>query len=221
MIELEDNNTKNIESINPQEKELMTTLSEHSLNRLIEKDNVLVFPNSFQAGDGDQHVLTSHCQETCWSVQTYNLIGYIGKGDAEIKINSRFDAAGQYNFLHYLLLKTQNVNLFNYEVKSDRKDSMFDLLKFLFPKYLNEALSSGILKMYDSFSYNDCKMKGHIDVNRHIKNNLPFRGNIAYLLREHTCDNYIIHLICYAIDYLQKDRIGRFLLTKDEVTKHN
>lgn len=41
MIELEDNNTKNIESINPQEKELITTLSEHSLNRLIEKDNVL------------------------------------------------------------------------------------------------------------------------------------------------------------------------------------
>lgn len=106
MIELEDNNTKNIESINPQEKELITTLSEHSLNRLIEKDNVLVFPNSFQAGDGDQHVLTSHSQETSWAVQTYNLIGYIGKGDAEIKINSRFDAAGLYNFLHYLLLKS-------------------------------------------------------------------------------------------------------------------
>lgn len=111
MIELEDNNTKNIESINPQEKELITTLSEHSLNRLIEKDNVLVFPNSFQAGDGDQHVLTSHCQETCWSVQTYNLIGYIGKGDAEIKNQFSFRCSRSVQLLTLSLAKNSKCQL--------------------------------------------------------------------------------------------------------------
>ena len=222
MIQLKDNTPEDIKSLSTEEQELMTTLSGRSLNTLIEEENILTFPNSFQAGDGDQYVLTmSRNQDKSWNIQTYNLIGYLGKGNAEIKIDSRFDVDGHYNFLHYLLLKTQNINLFRLNVKSNREDSMFDLLKFLFPKYLNEALSSGLLKMYDSFAYNDCKLKGHIDVNRHIKNNLPFMGHIAYNLREHTCDNHIIHLICYCIDYLQKDEIGRLLITKDELTKRN
>ena len=207
---------------NHDELEFMTALSELSLKALIEKRNVLVFPNSFQAGDDSQYVLSmNHNQEGSWNVQTYNLIGYIGRGNAEIKINSRFDVPEHYNFLHYLLLKTQNINLFDCDVNSNLYSSMFDLLKFLFPKYLDEAISSGLLKMYDFFAYDNSKLKGHIDVNRHIKNNLPFMGNIAYNLREHTCDNYIIHLVCYCIDYLQKDKIGRLLLAKDEVTKYH
>ena len=222
MILLKDNTPEIIKDMSAEEQELMTTLSGRSLNTLIEENEILTFPNSFQAGDGDQYVLTtSRNQDTSWQTQTYNLVGFIGKGDAEIRINTRFDVDGHYNFLHYLLLKTQNINLFRYNVKSNRDDSMFDLLKFIFPKYLKEALSSGLLKMYDSFDYNDCKLKGHIDVNRHIKLNQPFMGHIAYHLREHTCDNHIIHLICYCIDYLQKDEIGRLLLKKDELTKRN
>ena len=184
MILLKDNTPEIIKDMSAEEHELMTTLSGRSLNTLIEENEILTFPNSFQAGDGDQYVLTtSRNQDTSWQTQTYNLVGFIGKGNAEIRINTRFDVDGHYNFLHYLLLKTQNINLFRYNVKSNRDDSMFDLLKFIFPKYLNEALSSGLLKMYDSFDYNDCKLKGHIDVNRHIKLNQPFMGHIAYHCR--------------------------------------
>ena len=51
MILLKDNKFEKVEVANHDELEFMTALSELSLKALIEKRNVLVFPNSFQAGD--------------------------------------------------------------------------------------------------------------------------------------------------------------------------
>lgn len=78
------------------------------------------------------------------------------------------------------------------------------LLTFTFVNQLKEAYSQGLFKSYKRFDYNDSRVKGIIDVNRHIKENIPFMGNIAYSVREHTYDNHILHLIRHAFELLEK-----------------
>ena len=64
-------------------------------------------------------------------------------------------------------------------------------------------------------------VRGSIDVARHIKNNTPFIGNIAYSKREYSYDNYLIELVRHTIEYIKGKNCGRMLLDtiKDEVNQ--
>ena len=45
-----------------------------------------------------------------------------------------------------------------------------------------------------------------MDLPRHIRENLPFAGKVAYASREHTYDNGITELIRHTIEYLKEER---------------
>jgi 5-methylcytosine-specific restriction endonuclease McrBC regulatory subunit McrC len=64
-------------------------------------------------------------------------------------------------------------------------------------------------------------VKGVIDVVRHIRQNIPFAGKIAYNTREHSYDNDITQLIRHTIDYLRMRPIGHAVLTSDDDTRQN
>lgn len=80
-------------------------------------------------------------------------------------------------------------------------------------------MRKGLFKSYVRNDYNDGNVKGTIDINRHIKKNIPFVGNIAYGQREYVYDNPLMQLIRHTIEFIKKKPYGYKLLAKvkDEV----
>lgn len=82
-------------------------------------------------------------------------------------------------------------------------------------------MRKGIFKTYINKKYNDANPKGTLDVARHIKENTPFIGNIAYTKRELSYDNDVMELIRHTIEFIKHKPHGDTLLgkVKDEVEK--
>ena len=80
-------------------------------------------------------------------------------------------------------------------------------------------MRKGIYKNYIRQEYNDTNVKGAIDVARHIKQNTPFVGNVAYNTREILIDNPLTELIRHTIEYIKVKPNGKIILSKvkDEV----
>ncbi|WP_422059058.1 5-methylcytosine restriction system specificity protein McrC, partial [Staphylococcus gallinarum] len=74
-------------------------------------------------------------------------------------------------------------------------------------------MSKGLFKEYNRNEYNNDNLKGTIDIQRHIKNNTPFVGNIAYSQREFSYDNYIIQLIRHTIEFIKKRKESKGILS--------
>ncbi len=157
-------------------------------------------------------------------IRTGNLMGFIGIGgkghhDTRIEIRSRFtENNGQDYFLHYMLEKVFRINLFDMSYSHGKNDG-FDLLYLIFPHLLKQALGQGLFRTYRTFRKNDPAVKGVIDINRHIKQNTPFNGNLAYRSREYSSDNDMTQLIRHTIEFLKQKEIGKTLLNADNDTK--
>jgi len=153
-------------------------------------------------------------------IQTGNMMGYLGKGGNRLTISSRFAEEDQDYFLHYILLRALNFNIINLEFGTSPAEQYYKLLPFLFPKYLNEAMRKGLYKEYVRRDYNNARINGPIDVGRHIKQNTPFIGKIAFRTREYSYNNAVIHLIRHTIEYMRQSGWGEILGT-DAVCKEN
>ena len=167
--------------------------------------SLLVFPQILGAHDDgidEQEVFNLHGNpEKLEDVKlnTGNLMGFVGIGDTQLKISSRFAKDDEHDFfLHYMLEKVFSINLFDYKYTSE--SGRLDLLMFSFPPLLKKALAQGIFRQYQTFNRNDANVKGVVDMSRHIKQNVPFCGKIAYNSRERTFDNPLTELIRHTID---------------------
>ncbi len=147
-------------------------------------------------------------------ITTTNLMGFIGFSNLKLSITSRF--AHDNYFLYYMLQKVFCVNLFDFNFDK-QLDGTLDLLSFLFPYALKKALKKGLYKEYRRFHRNDCKVKGPISVPRHLKENMPFKGTVAYDSRERTFDNNINQLVRHTIEYIKKSPF-RSILSSDKDT---
>ena len=187
-------------------------LLDRTLENLSQEDNIFIFPNDLQYSpdlDKDQKIMETVNQK----IKTGNVIGFLGCGQEKLTISSRFSSKSEDYFLHYLLQKVLNINLTSLDVALSREDKLYQLLIYLFPKYLQAALRKGLYKEYQRFSRNDSHVKGVIDVRNHLKINLPFTGNIAYTTREFTYDNPMMQLIRHTIEYMKNQKsIGRGVL---------
>ena len=118
--------------------------------------------------------------------------------------------------------KVLNINLTNLDVGLSSEDKLYQLLVYLFPKYLQAALRKGLYKQYQRFFHNDSHVKGAIDVGNHLKKNVPFMGNISYTTREFTYDNPLMQLIRHTIEYIKNQKIigsGVFDANRENVTE--
>ena len=181
---------------------LSQALLDRTLDNLSREDRIFIFPNDLINSpdlDKDQKILETVNQE----IKTGNVIGFLGYGQERLTISSRFSEESNDHFLHYLLQKVLNINLTSLEVGLSLEDKLYQLLIYLFPKYLQAALRKGLYKEYQRFSHNDSHVKGAVDVGNHLKKNLPFTGNIAYTTREFTYDNPLMQLIRHTIEYIK------------------
>ncbi|GHU36984.1 3-isopropylmalate dehydrogenase [Bacilli bacterium] len=206
------------------EDDIKNSLIQFLANRNLEnlaKENLIIFPPTIKESKDlkpDNYIFTSHNGQ----VWTRNIIGIIKKGDDELQITSRFHKTNQPNedyFLRYLLQKVLHYNVMKEQVSASQSNDYYDLLIYLFPLYLGNALKKGVYKEYVERTYNDANIKGPIQLARHIKQNVPFMGKVAYKAREFSYDNKVTQLVRHTMDYIQKER--RFDLEDDLTIKEN
>ena len=184
---------------------LSQALLDRTLDNLSKEDNIFIFPNDLTHTpdlDKDQKIFETVNQE----IKTGNVIGFLGCDQERLTISSRFSDKSNDHFLHYLLQKILNINLTSLDVGLSPEDKLYQLLVYLFPKYLQAALRKGLYKEYQRFSYNDSHVQGVIDVGNHLKRNVPFMGNVAYTTREFTYDNPLMQLIRHTIEYIKTQK---------------
>ena len=200
---------------------LSQALLDRTLDNLSKEDNIFIFPNDLKNSpdlEKDQKIFETVNQE----IKTGNVIGFLGCGQERLTISSRFSDESNDHFLHYLLHKVLHINLTSLDVALSREERFYQLLMYLFPKYLQAAIRKGLYKEYHRFSHNDSHVKGVIDVRNHLKKNLPFTGNIAYTTREFTYDNPLMQLVRHTIEYIKNQKsIGQGVLDNLLTSREN
>lgn len=196
---------------------LTSKISDKTLDQL-EREGIFVFPELVTDAEDitrDQMILQSLNDNFCAG----NVMGFLGYGDERLIIESRFCDDEDY-FFQYLLDRVLNFpNIVDLESDADQNNRLLNFLLFLFPYYLKTAMRKGLFKIYVCNKYNDEAVKGTIDVARHIKQNTPFAGRIAYNQRELSYDNILMELVRHTIEFIKRKPYGRNLLikVKDEV----
>lgn len=216
MIKLKDNNNEfNISQLsNDIDKSNIQYIASHSIENI--SDNILIFPNSFdESKDINKKSTIFNLLDD--KIRTNNIMGFISYNNTQIKISSRFANDDNDYFLHYMLMKVLNLNIINLEHSKDYDDS-FDFLIYMFISFFKKALRQGLFKQYKLIKHNDSNIKGTIDINRYIKNNIPFNGKISYNTREYSYDNNITQLIRHTIEYINTK--NRYLLSYDSEIKN-
>lgn len=197
---------------------LVKTLADKTLEEL-EKEGVFVFPEMVHDAEDvtrDQMIL----QSVNDTYRSGNVMGFLGYGEERLVIESRFSTGDNDYLFQYLLERVLDFpNIVNLETDATHDDKMFSLLLFLFPVYLAAAMRKGVFKTYVRNEYNNGNVKGTINIDRHIRKNIPFIGNIAYSQREYAYDNYLMQLIRHTVEFIKRKPYGHKLLAKvkDEV----
>ena len=220
MITIEDNDRTGLTIDRSQANALLPIAGKAIRSLCSEHDGLLFFPQSIDETDdriGDEHIFdiewTANPDKAI--LKTGNIIGFISHGGQFVRICSRFDKQQDDYFLHYMLQRVFSFNLFDLKYTSTDED-VFNFLMFLFPVFLRRALRQGLYREYRRFEHNDFEVKGAVDIARHIKDNVPFKGTIAYSTREHSCDNAISELIRHTIEYMMTTRLGSDILNREE-----
>lgn len=192
---------------------LVKTIADKTLEEL-EKEGVFVFPEMVHEAEDvtrDQMIL----QSVNDTYRSGNVMGFLGYGEERLVIESRFSTGDNDFLLQYLLERILDFpNIVNLETDATHDDKMFSLLLALFLSYLVSAMRKGVFKTYVRNEYNDGNVKGTINIDRHIRKNIPFVGNIAYSQREYAYDNFLMQLIRHTVEFIKRKPYGHKLLAK-------
>lgn len=221
MMRLKDNHTYSKYEFVSEYPLLSDKLLDKTLFTLSRNENLLVFPHDF-LGIEDMDRDSKIVETVNDTIKTQNIIGFIGYQGEQLDIHSRFSDGNDHYFLHYMLQKVLNINIVNLDTQLSMKEQFYQLLMYLFPRYLNSAMRKGMFKQYQRFDHNDLHIKGSIDIPTHIKKNTPFVGKVAYSTREFTQNNDLMQLVRHTIEYiLVSSKNSRMILNSSEVTKQN
>lgn len=168
-----------------------------------------LFPKDFYTAEGDgiteafwnEH--SSVCEKRCNEI--LELLRKVKEYELHLQVKSRFDAKN-HSYLLATLLTYKTPGRINEELCEWNEEGLFDfLLVDLLIHFLTQARLKGFYKTYQRFERNDNKLRGAIDVARHIRwNEGKNNGQIAYNYRENTTDNYLNALILQTYEYIKK-----------------
>ena len=196
------------------------TLQELTENK--EYSNLLIFSHSKLKNES--HLLDlpvfSHniIDKDIVRIKTGNVMGFIGTKNMQMKIRSRFDSDEHDFFLHYMLEKVFHVNLVQLRY-GNANVRVLDFLYLMFPYFLKKAVKQGILRQYVNIAHNDSAVKGTFDVPRHIRQNIPFVGKIAYNTHEYSTDNTMTQLVRHTIEFIRQKPIGKHIFYDRDTRK--
>lgn len=194
-------------------KYLTGKIADKTLEQL-EREGVFVFPEIVKDAEDitrDQMII----QSVNDTYHSGNVMGFLGCGDERLIIESRFSGKDNDFFFQYLLDKVLDFpNIVDMDSDANQDNRLFNFLLFLFPYYLKTAMRKGLFKKYIRHRYNDGNVKGTIDIARHIEQNTPFTGNVAYSQREFSYDNSLMELVRHTIEFIKRKPYGKNLLIK-------
>jgi len=204
-LRIPDNSECSLASLGALEADVaeLQRLANRSVGELVDENaDLLVFPPDLRQ-TADKIETLSICSLTDDTLRTGNLMGFVGVNDVQLNIHSRFaQSDADDHFLHHMLLRVFAPNLVDFP-HSDSQEPIFDFLIYLFPHYLRQALRQGLFKQYQRMRYNDTNVRGPVDVSRHLRENVPFRGRVSYSTREHRFDNPLTQLIRHTIEHIR------------------
>jgi len=201
----------------------LLSIGNKSIRKLCnENEHLLVFPLSIDDTDdriGDSTIVDIYAEdENFVRIKSGNIMWFVGRKNQQMKIYSRFDNQEHDYFLHYMLQKVFSFNIFNLDFTSS-EDNVFEFLVYMFPAMLKKAMRQGVYKEYRKFRHNDANVRGTIDISRHIRENIPFRGTVAYNTKEYSFDNSITELIRHTIEYIKTIPSGDIILSSDKTVE--
>lgn len=124
-----------------------------------------------------------------------------------IKIFSRFDRSDNLlrSFFTATMLTYGKIDKLNDSVPCDF-DNLFDFLLIdILARKLEKAQAKGFYRTYRRFEENNEKLRGSIDIARHIRLNSGMQnGRVAYRYRENTTNNYLNILILKAYKHAKR-----------------
>lgn len=148
-------------------------------------------------------------------LQTGNMIGEFYYKQTEstihtITIGLRFDKDGSTNILEYLLNYANAIypNRVDFSTKDqDNKKKSNNIVKILlsnlFTHSLSKAFVMGLPTEYRDILENDYNVRGRIDLNRLISQELPFKGKTPSVRHERVIVNSIAIVLLKAINIIQ------------------
>jgi len=149
-----------------------------------------------------------------------NIVGFISVNGIKINIGSRFsESTGKQFFIQYMLQKIHKLNLIEFKTSHNNTNIWEQLLYLIFPVFLKNAYLQGIFKIYQKREFNDSNIKGRIDIARHIKQNIPFLGKVAYNNRELCTNNHINQLIRHTIEFVSSKGFSSILYNDQIINK--
>lgn len=197
-----------------QNKDLQLNLLKSFLEKSQENINKLLLDKNLT--DDEKQLYTYHKQQMFFgglvgvvSIKEFPLNGN-DVVDITLQINTRLDKSSfnnENNKPYFLMTLLFNgfVPLSNSQVNRDSEGLTDMLLLYSFIEKYRDAYVKGYFKTYHSFEENDSKVKGSINVPKHIKLNAGMdNGKIAYSHKEKTESNYINHLIIAAYEQLKR-----------------
>ena len=202
-----DNNCGNFIVSDPQAISDLRNIADCRIDSLVDKNknDVWLFPSREDNYDDkiDDELILSLSEDG--RLTTGNIMGFIGYGDTELTIRSRW-------FMQYMLQKVFVINIFDLKHRLG-EDSALDITALLFPYFLQKAVLQGIYREYSRCEYNNSRVRGSIDIGAHIRDNYPFsNGKIAYTTREYNYDNSVTQLIRHTIEYLRGNSASKGIL---------
>lgn len=186
----------------------------------LRKKGVILFNSDKKSNEDDyfyelhQKINDENDKQYCFT--TTNLIGVLefkeNDQKVHVEIGSRFSVDDpQEYFLLHMLSKAEGFDIdIADDVASNKTPLSQILLALRFRNLMGEARAVGPYKKYQDFYHNDLKLRGKLDISRHIKLNGLMKDKIAYVTHEHTVDNEINHLFLYAKKYI-KDKFPSLL----------
>lgn len=187
------------------EHPIIKKLINHDLKSL-DRQKFIIFPQHINESNDlkEDNMIFQSRNGKIW---TCNVVGIFSGSKDELRINSRFSnrTINEDYFLRYMLQKVLNYNVIEDSISSSEKMSYYNMLIFLFPYYLEEAMRKGVYKEYVKRQYNNTNISGTIDVARHVRSNIPFIGNVAYRTREFSYDNKLTQLVRHTIEKIQNE----------------
>ena len=226
-------------------------IANKSLAQLKEENpNLLIFPEDLGAlqdglDDKEKMICSLYPAPTNQFMETGNVMGWVGCGDTQLRIFSRFDSnlidiiddsekdqtdspKRNYKknispkddfFMYYILCKLGAFHLTSLDYTQRDGNVLDNLLGLMFPAFLKNAVAQGLYKEYRTVKRNDSNVRGVIDINRHLRRNNPFMGKVAYRAREFSFDNDVTQLIRHTIEYLEGSSMGAIILGGDAETR--
>ena len=136
MKPLKDNSIVRVSNLSQEQYEDLRWIADCPLKDLVDKDlnNVWLFPkpeDRYNDKIDDDQILSIRRSKEGFDLTTFNIMGYVGYGDTELKIESRFSNNEHDWFMQYMLQKVFSFNIFDLKHSSNKVGTL-TLLHYCF-----------------------------------------------------------------------------------------